>query len=203
MKIYLILKHTIVLLLISLMFTGCSDNNDKESLNTILKDKESTLTSQEKVKELLIMTEGNYTQLACILNASPSTLKRLYEGETFATPKAEVEINKHYNYFLVKGNSIESFKADCISHSWYNQVKNFMSNWWFWVITAVILYIFFHLFPNDDPDGKPFFTFAWLFIIFIFYVIIWIVNYFFGAPDYGAVQDNFKNTIDTLWESQI
>jgi hypothetical protein len=202
MKILLNLKFNIALLLISVMFTGCSDNNN-ESIESLLKDKASTLTAQEKVKELLIMTEGNYTQLACILDASPSTLKRLYKGETFATPKAEAEINKHYNYFLVKGKSIENFKADCISHSWYNQVKNFMSNWWFGVITAAILYFLYHINPNTGPDDTSFFTFFWLFLIFIFYVIIWIVNYFFGAPDYGIIQDNFINTMNTDWESQI
>lgn len=185
------------------MLTGCSENNENENLETLLKDKESTLTAQEKIKELLIMTEGNYTQLACILSASPSTLKRLYEGETFATSEAEEVINKHYNYFLVEGNSIESFKADCISHSWYNQVKNFMSNWWFWLITGIIIYVLYYMNPRVDSEGRIFFTGFFLFLILIIYGVLWIVNSLFGAPDYGSVQDNFKNTIDTHWESQI
>lgn len=201
MKILLNLKLTIALLLISVMVTGCSDNKN-ENLETLLKDKANTLTAQEKVKELLIMTEGNYTQLACILNASPSTLKRLYQGETFATPKAEKEISKHYNYFLVERNSIENFKANCISYAWYHHVKNFMSTWWFWVL--VVIFLFFMFIIIADITDYEFGCMPFILAFFpTVYVIIWIINYFAGSPDYGAVQDNFVNTINTLWESQI
>lgn len=184
------------------MLTGCSDNNN-ESIETLLKDKESTLIAQEKIRELLIMTNGNYSQLACILNSSPSSLKRLYHGETFATAEAEVEINKHYNYFLVKGNSIQNFKADCISYSWYNYVKSFMSNWWFWVGAFIILFIFFYLTGYDDIQDGIISSLMALVGILIVYIIIWIINYFFGTPDYGTVLDNFANTMDTIWESKI
>lgn len=180
------------------MLIGCSENNDNENISTLLKDKESTLTAQEKIRELAILTNGSYDQLACILNASPSTLKRLNDGETFATPEAEIDINKYYNYFFVKGNSIKNFKAGCISYSWYNHVKIFMSNWQFWIVSVVILFLLAVFGGSDGLDSLGF-----LALMFIVYLIVWVIDFFGGTPDYGLVQDNFVNTIDTYWESQI
>lgn len=194
-------KFTIVLFLIVLMLTGCNGNSN-ENLKTILQEKESTLTAQDKVKELLIMTEGNYDQLACILNASPSSLKRLNEGETFATPKAEVEINRYYNYFLVESESIENYKADCISYAWYHHVKIFMSNWWFWVGVIILIIIAFVINESEGDGELGCMPFVLLFFPAL-YLIVYLFSYFGGTPDYSSVQDNFKNTIDTYWESQI
>lgn len=186
------------ILFFSIFLLACSnDSIDSEKVKNILIEKESTLTAQEKVRELLIITEGNYSQLACIFNCSPSSLKRIYKGETFATPEAEIEINKHYNYFIVRNNQIDDFKADCISYKWYNYVKSFMANWWFWIVILTLIYI---LAQHKDTEG------LWVFLLFIcllIFVIVYVINFFGGTPSFNDIPDNFINTMDTIWESKL
>lgn len=191
------------ILFFSIFLLACSnDSIDSEKVKNILIEKESTLTAQEKVRELLIITEGNYSQLACIFNCSPSSLKRIYKGETFATPEAEIEINKHYNYFIVRNNQIDDFKADCISYKWYNYVKSFMANWWFWIVTIIILILcvsFWNTVYNLDWMIIP----ILIILLILFYILIYIINFFGGTPSFKDIPDNFINTMDTIWESKL
>jgi hypothetical protein len=205
--------HYFIILLSFGLITSCGgDDTLSESEQSILIEKENTLTAQEKIRELLLITKGNYGQLACILNCSPSTLKRLKDGETFATPEAEVEINKHYNYFIVKKNSLENFKADCASYKWYNHVKSFMSNWWFWLAVILILVVYgsqTHIeksgvwFPVEKEYSNAGASVGIFFGVLFIYGIIWIINYFGGQPDFSNIPDNFINTMDTVWETKI
>lgn len=187
----------LLLFAITILLFSCSDDEFNSTKKSILIEKESSLTAQEKIRELLLKTEGDYEQLACIFNNSPSSIKRLKNGETFATPEAEIEINKHYNYFIVKENSIEDFKADCISYKWYNHTKSFMSNWWFWGVFVILIIISF---ATLDMDGMEFLI---IFLVLIFYAVVWLLNYFGGEPVFSGVPDNFINTLDTVWESKI
>lgn len=188
---------------VALMLFSCSDDEYNTSKQVLLTEKESSLTAQEKIRELLLKTEGDYEQLACIFNNSPSSIKRLKNGETFATPEAEIEISKHYNYFIVKENGIKDFKADCISYKWYNYIKTFMSNWWFWVLAFIVIFILLKLFGNLEDDNPLPATLGLMILVVLFYVIIWIINYCFGQPVFSGIPDNFVNTLDTVWESKI
>lgn len=180
---------------VALMLFSCSDDEFNSSKQALLIEKENSLTSQEKIRELLLKTEGDFEQLACIFNNSPSSIKRLKNGETFATTEAEIEISKHYNYFIVKENSIEDFKADCISYKWYNYAKTFMSNWWFWGILLILTILTVKL-----SDGGSIVVFV---LIIIFYVVVWLLNQFLEQPIFSGIPDNFINTLDTVWESKI
>ncbi|SDH10512.1 hypothetical protein [Winogradskyella thalassocola] len=179
-----------------ILFSCISDDDTLIDLNgSLLIEKENSLTAQEKIRELLILTEGDYAQLACIFNCSPSSLKRLYESETFATPEAEKEINGHYNYFITNKNSLDDFKADCATYKWYHHVNIFMSNWWFWVIIIIICVLI-----AESTEG------LWVVIIFlsiIIYIVALLFCVFNGEPNFAENTDNYINVMDTLWETKI
>lgn len=195
------------------LITSCSNEELNISEKSLLIEKENSLTSQEKIRDLLLVTKGNYEQLACIFNCSPSSLKRLKDGDTFATQEAELEISKHYNYFIVNENSIDNFKADCISYKWYNHVKIFMSNWWFWLGVIIILTIYgFQTRLVEDQgwfsttrskENNAGFAFGYFLLVLFVYCVIWVINYFGGEPDFSSIPDNFINNLDTVWESKL
>ena len=182
------------------LLTSCSSELNNQNRTELHNEKLELLTVDEMIREILITNNGNYNQLACILNCSPSTLKRIKENETLATQSAKNEIRKLYTILITEEINVNNLKADCITYKWYDHVKSFMSNRYFW-ITLLLLTVFrskvLSLIGGEKFDG--WFGVLFVFAIFI-YILVWILNLFGGEPDFLNIEDDFINTIDTLWE---
>lgn len=211
------MKIKLLLFLIIILNISCTHKIEENRLKNKKQLQEEVLESRnpnELLSDLLIKNDADYNQLACILNCSPSTLKRIVNKETFATQSAEIEIKTFYTFIFLKNNDFNDIKAVCVSYSWYNHVYLFMSNWNFWLIfigSTCLIILFIHIIKKrsdkarrgDTDIGDIFGMFLVIWILaFILFMITFICNYFGGDPDYASIQDNFINTLDTVWETK-
>jgi hypothetical protein len=63
-----------------LIITSCTKDTGTDSL---IEDKLETMSGKEILRELLIKNDNDVNQLARIFECSPSSLKRIVDGETF------------------------------------------------------------------------------------------------------------------------
>jgi hypothetical protein len=178
------------------MLVSCSKENKTESL---IEEKLETMSGKEMLRELLIKNDNDIYQLARIFECSPSSLKRILEGETFATTEAEKQFKNALNQTLITKEKTLN-ELDPLKQSWSYSIKFFIENHYVWLI--VMLCIVFFLVASESVDSA---FFSGLAITFSIIIVLSIVIYVFiilliWFKDEPVIIDNFKNTFDPIWE---
>ena len=195
----MIKKYNFILLLVLFvsMLASCSKENKTESL---IEEKLETMSGKEMLRELLIKNDNDIYQLARIFECSPSSLKRILEGETFTTTEAEKQFKNALNQTLITKEKTLN-ELDPIKQSWSYNVKFFIENHYVWLI--VMLCIVFILTTFELVDDAAFFSFtaiAFSIIVLLSIVIYVILIIYFCFKNDPVIIDNFKNTFDPIWE---
>lgn len=173
--------------LLFLLFASCSKDNGTESLIEI---KLERMSGKEMLVELLIKNDNDVNQLARIFECSPSSLKRIVEGETIPTTEAKNQFKNALNQTLItKEKTLEELDPE---HTWYKTIKSFFEDHFLILLIVYILTFAICYFVGIVN------IFADIIILsIIVYVLITIYMWFKGEP---IIIDNFKNTIDPIWE---
>lgn len=179
-----------------LILISCSKDNDTESL---IEDKLDSMSGKEMLRELLIKNDNDVNQLARIFECSPSSLKRILNGETITTKIASDELRNILNQTLISKEKTFD-ELDPLKQSWSYQTKFFIENYYVWLI--IMLCIVFLLISTELVENDFFSTITITFaIIVLLSIIIYIfVTLFIWFKDEPEIIDNFKNTLDPIWE---
>jgi hypothetical protein len=174
-----------------LILTSCSKDNGTESL---IEDKLETMSGKDMLRELLIKNDNDIDQLARIFECSPSTLKRIVDGETFATPEAEKQFKNILNQTLVsKEKSLDDL--DLNRDTWSYKIKHFFDKYYLWFIGLFVIGVLMSIGGEKDGEAGCGCVFGFLVVCLIIYLII-----FFWYNDETLAIDKFKNTYDPIWE---
>ena len=174
-----------------LILTSCTKDNGTESL---IEDKLETMSGKEMLRELLIKNDNDIDQLARIFECSPSSLRRIVEGETFATPEAEKQFKNILNQTLVsKEKSLDDL--DLNKDTWPYKIKHFFDKYYLWFIGLLVIGILTIFSSEKEGETGCGCIFGFLLICLIVYLII-----YFCYSDETIVIDKFKNTYDPIWE---
>jgi hypothetical protein len=174
-----------------LILTSCSKDKGTESL---IEDKLETMSGKEMLRELLIKNDNDVNQLARIFECSPSSLKRIVDGETFATPQAEKQFKNILNQTLVsKEKSIDNL--DLKRDTWSYKIKHFFDKYYLWFIGLFVFGVLTLFGREKDGETGCGCIFGFLFVCVVIYLII-----FFWYSDETLAVDKFKNTYDPIWE---
>ena len=131
-----------------LILASCSKDNGTESL---IEDKLETMSGKEMLRELLIKNDNDIDQLARIFECSPSSLKRIVEGETFATPEAEKQFKNILNQTLIsKEKSLD--ELDLNRDTWSYKIKHFFDKYYLWFIGLFVIGILMNI--GGEKDGQ-------------------------------------------------
>ncbi len=174
-----------------LILASCSKDNGTESL---IEDKLETMSGKEMLRELLIKNDNDIDQLARIFECSPSSLKRIVEGETFATPEAEKQFKNILNQTLIsKEKSLD--ELDLNRDTWSYKIKHFFDKYYLWFIGLFVIGILMNIGGEKDGQTGCGCITSFLFVCLIIYLVI-----FFWFTDETLAFDKFKNTYDPIWE---
>jgi hypothetical protein len=170
---------------------SCSKDNGTESL---IEDKLETMSGKEILRELLITNDNDINQLARIFECSPSSLRRIAEGETFATPEAEKQFkNILYQTLISKEKSLD--ELDLNRDTWSYKIKHFFDNYYLWFVGLFVFGILLSLGKKEGESAGCGCIGIFLFLCLIIYLVI-----FFWFNDSAVAPDKFKNTYDPIWE---
>lgn len=173
------------------LLTSCSKDSRTEFL---IEDKLETMSGKEMLRELLIKNDNNIDQLARIFECSPSSLRRIVEGETFATPEAEKQFkNILYQTLVSKKKSLEDL--DLNKDTWSYKIKHFFDKYYLWFIGLFVIGVLMLFGGEKDGETGCGCIFGILFVCVVVYLII-----FFWYSDETLAIDKFKNTYDPIWE---
>jgi hypothetical protein len=194
LKIFKMTKKLNFYLLTTLFFlilNSCTKDNGTESL---IEDKLETMSGKEMLRELLIKNDNDIDQLARIFECSPSSLRRIVEGETFATPEAEKQFKNILNQTLVsKEKSLDDL--DLNRDAWSYKIKHFFDKYYLWFIGLFIIGILSLFSGEKDSETGCGCIFGFLLVCVVIYLVI-----FFWYSDETLTIDKFKNTYDPIWE---
>lgn len=172
------------------MLVSCSNENKTASL---IEDKLETMSGKEMLRDLLIQNDSDFNQLSRIFECSPSSLKRILEGETFATTEAENQFKNALNQTLItKEKTLD--ELDPYKQTWSYKIKHFFEKHYVWFI-VLLCALFFAMFADWDTTVGLIGIF--LAICFIIYIIVCSYIWYKGEP---LIVDNYKNTLDPIWE---
>lgn len=157
------------------------------------------MSGKEMLRELLIKNDNDVNQLARIFECSPSSLKRILNGETITTSTASDELRNILNQTLISKEKTFD-ELDPLKQSWSFKTKFFIENYYVWLI--IMLCIIFLLISTELVENDFFSTITITFaIIVLLSIIIYIfVTLFIWFKDEPEIIDNFKNTLDPIWE---
>ena len=186
-KLYYYLLTTILFLTLA----SCSKDNGTESL---IEDKLEAMSGKEMLRELLIKNDNDIDQLARIFECSPNSLRRIVEGETFATPEAEKQFKYILNQTLIsKEKSLDDL--DLYRDTWSYKIKHFFDKHYPWFIGLFVVGVL-TIFSNDkEGESGCSCIFGFLFVCVVIYLIVYFCN-----SDEPFTIDKFKNTYDPIWE---
>lgn len=175
-----------------LILTSCSKDNGTESL---IEDKLESMSGKEMLRELLIKNDNDVNQLARIFECSPSSLKRILNGETITTKTASDELKNILNQTLIsKEKTLD--ELDPLKQSWAYKLLNFFNKYFLWFIIFLLILGFFVLLDLDET-GYKYLYFLLVLLLIIAYLVACISIWYKGEP---KIIDNFKNTFDPIWE---
>ncbi|MBC5842639.1 hypothetical protein H8R23_14590 [Flavobacterium sp. F-380] len=185
------LNFYLVTTMLFLIITSCTKDTGTDSL---IEDKLETMSGKEILRELLIKNDNDVNQLARIFECSPSSLKRIVDGETFATPEAEKQFKNILNQTLVsKDKSLDDL--DLNRDAWSYKIKHFFDKYYLWFIGAFVIGVLMFFGGEKDGESGCGCIFGILLICLVTYVII-----YFWFDDQTLAVDKFKNTYDPIWE---
>lgn len=204
-KLYFYLLNAILFLTL----TSCSKDNGTESL---IEDKLASMSDKEILRELLIKNDNDVNQLARIFDCSPSSLKRIIEGETFATPEAERQFKNILNQTLItKDKTLDELDPKYKPLKF--KIKRLIEQNYFKIgLICFGLIIIGLIFPSTstdkialgfgiDHDDKSYpLTGVGIFAIIatlLIYFILVIIGWFSAETIYN---DLFINSFDPIWE---
>lgn len=191
------IKNYNLRLLIPLLFlicTSCSKDNGTESL---IESKLERMSGKEMLVELLIKNDNDVNQLARIFECSPSSLKRIVEGETIPTTEAKNQFKNALNQTLItKEKSLD--ELDPYKQTWLFKIKFLYTDNYIIFVVVLIFAIIISVCSDESADiNFNFIIWVIWFICLIIFLIVISLIWFKGEP---IVIDNFKNTIDPIWE---
>lgn len=191
------IKNYNLRLLIPLLFlicTSCSKDNGTESL---IESKLERMSGKEMLVELLIKNDNDVNQLARIFECSPSSLKRIVEGEIIPTTEAKNQFKNALNQTLItKEKSLD--ELDPYKQTWLFKIKFLYTDNYIIFVVVLIFAIIISVCSDESADiNFNFIIWVIWFICLIIFLIVISLIWFKGEP---IVIDNFKNTIDPIWE---
>lgn len=96
----------------------------------------------DAMNELYIAADGDVEALARMLQATPSVINRIRQGETRPTQDFEEKYKEALTYFYVNGSSFSKLRSALDDeYGWYDSILYFPQHhpWWFWGVTIVIV----------------------------------------------------------------
>lgn len=184
-------KILIISLIISLShtgFTACSSDSEKRIEYAKIVERKS---DQDMLNDLYVGSKGDIETIARILNATPSTIKRLRNGETISTDLFTERLYEVSLYYTQNGQSFSKLRSVLDDeYGWYDSVINFPSHhpWWFWSINILLLLILaFAALVAIWP----------ILIEMLIFLVAWIALYICSP---NPIQDNYINTINPTIE---
>lgn len=194
-------------LLTTLFFilTSCSKDNDTQSL---IEYKLERMSGKEMLVDLLIRNNNNINQLARIFDCSPSSLKRILNGNTRTTPKADEQFKKVLRQVLITNDKCFKDLDPYYNSDWKMLTeehwgKAFLCLLLSITIISVLLII----------ESKKFLIFQYVIgaimgliilsvvVLYIGWLSIRIYMFFKGLGSEPIIIDNYENLIDTIWET--
>ncbi len=196
-EIFFIMNHyktvgILVSFIFSLIFISCSSSDAERRIDAA--QLVESRSSQDLLKDLYLASDGKTESLARVLQVTPSSINRIYKGETEPTVKFDERIKTVALYYYQADRKFSKIQSALDNeYGWYDSVLNFPSHhpWIFWIINIVILLIL---------------AFAALVVIWpilaemLIFLIAWIAC-LICSPD--AMTDNYTTTINPVIEQVI
>lgn len=191
----LFLRRVLLVLVVPLFFASCSSDQEQSVLDLKVKTAE-TLPITDVMDQLLIEVDNDITVLCNVLKCSPSTYERLRNGETQPTTHAEKELRS-----LLKNSYIEGttyiFNRDPNTR-WFDKMKNYIDSIRIWAYSLTLFTIGFVLgFLGLITIAGYIDLGAIILIVICRFPIYWVFHWLTSKPE---IIDNYKNTMDIVWE---
>lgn len=185
-----------------LTIASCSNDNGTEKL---IEDKLQMMSGKEMIRELLIKNDNDVNQLSRIFDCSPSSIKRILNGETIPTSEAKNQFKNILNVTLItKEKTLNNL--DPKYQSWQPKLKHLIeSNFISLTIIIVVLVILGFAFPSHETgifsSQKSYPLLMVPLVLLLLVVVIYFIVLIFGWFSTETIYiDYFKNTYDPIWE---
>ena len=194
-------KIFVPIFIVALTFTmfSCTKDLDSDEVREEIVQIAENRSPQSLLNDLYVGSEGDVEAIARILKCSPSSIERIRNGQTFATPQFAERITEVSAYYYVNGQSFSKLRAALDDEwAWYEDVLYFPKHHpaWFWTINILLLIIGVALVMFYEPG----FISIELIIILIEGVLIlvcWIISLCI-SPD--MIEDRYTDSINPIIE---
>lgn len=198
MKMYFILKEKGILLflLILLCLTSCSKDNEEVELLKLKKVEAGTIP--DVMSQLVIEADGDKELLCRVLGCSLSTFNRLLSGESNPTEHADREIRN-----LLRLTYEEGYRAVCDkdpADRWFEYLKRLIDACPIWLYIIGICIVGFILVVLFEGIGLVIDSLLPIFLLLFRFGIYYLLIWWYDKPE---MVDNFKTTLDSVWEMLI
>lgn len=195
--------HIVIIALCIMTVSSCSKDESEKRIE-FAKIVESR-TSQDLLNDLYVGSDADIEAIARIMNATPSSIERIRNGETEPTAQFEERIREVSLYYMQNDQSFSKLQSIVDpEYGWYDTILNFPSHhpWWFWTINTILLVIliFVTILAFMDILG------VWEVLVaycstalleLLLFLIAWIAS-LICSPD--AMQDSYVDSINPTIE---
>lgn len=194
-----------------LTFSSCSSEDDEAQKKAEVTKIVENRDAKDLLNDLYIGCDGDVQALCRILNATPSVVDRIRNGQTNATTKFEERIREVTVYYTVKGQSFSKLQSVLDSeYSWYDYVLD--NPLWFLraiviglVAILILLFVIHKLYMgNYDTDSSE--NLVWWIIkaIVIITIVAWLaIAILSWCKSPKDIEDNYTNSINPVFEQII
>lgn len=172
---------------------SCSSDEEKRAEFAQMVEKKD---AQTLLDDLYLASDGDIVALGRILNASPSSISRIRNGDTMPTYKFEERIKEVSVFYVQNDKSFSKLRSVLDDeYGWYDAVLDFPSHhpWWFWGINIAFMLVFLFAFM----------LICWGYIVEILvFIIAWLCSLIF-SPSKEITDDKYLNTIDPAIEQVL
>lgn len=197
-----------------IILCSCSSNVSSDTNRAEYAKIAENRTAQDLLDDLFIGSDGDVESLARMLNVTPSTIDRIREGKTEATPKFEEKIKEVTKYYYQNNQSFIKLRSVIDEEwGWYDSILYIYILYpgWFWGITVflIISAIFWWLSQTLSvitilylPGCLYNFTLGLYGLIIegILFLVAWLSSFLF-APE--PINDVYIDTINPLVEQLL
>lgn len=177
--------------MIFLLLSSCSNDSETQSL---IEDKLETMSGKEMIRELLIKNDNDIDQLARIFDCSPSSIRRIFHGETIPSTIAKQEFKNILSVTLItKEKTLNQLDPSKKSFSYI--IKSFIEKFYIEIILIYFISLMIIVHYRMDKMFDILAAVVALTVLIYLFVVIYV-----WVSDEPFVVDNFKNTIDPIWE---
>ena len=177
--------------MMSIVLSSCS--TDAEMRAEAAKVVETRSTT-DLLNDLYLASDGDIESLARMLQATPSSIERLRNGETDPTIQFDEKVKTVSSYYYQNDRKYSLLRSVLDpEYRWYDSVLYFPSHhpYWFWGINIILLLIL---------------AFFWLVAIWpiliemLIFLVAWLASLMM-SPD--AMEDKYVDTINPVIEQVL